>query len=180
MRRCKHDFTRLRFKDGSERQGLTLEAESKHMEHWPPELPAMLLSARCDDCGEQLSLGHADENTWAWSRRRLFNAASVDHADADAWPWDVSRPVAGQFEEWVRRTSLHVALTEVDDLDTADDPIMPDPDPKLAELAAEYLASDEGKAAYCEVHQHFKPCMHEPHDKYAGKPESAVRGWEPK
>lgn len=52
---CIHKFTRLRFKGGFERQGLSL-----HVEMYCS--PFTLFSAKCDDlCKQQLPLGHSDE-----------------------------------------------------------------------------------------------------------------------
>lgn len=42
-----------------------------------------------------------------WLAREL---AMHNHDDADGWPWDVTRPVAGQYEEHVERVRLATAV----------------------------------------------------------------------
>lgn len=52
--------------------------------------------------------------TWRadWLAREMFTHDEREFRDANAWPWDPSRPVAGQFEEWVARTDANIAAME--------------------------------------------------------------------
>lgn len=144
MKKCTHEFTRMRLKDGSERHGPSL---AMVIRYYPASWPDVL-SAKCDDCNVQLSLGpsndagceveiraaslssdpletgtHEENSDW-WAHpnderdadatfqtagylaRELATHDDRETRDADAWPWDVSRPVAGQYEEWIVRTAL--------------------------------------------------------------------------
>lgn len=55
MKRCEHDLTLLRFRDGSERHGLGLTVELTELNK--PDF----LSARCENCDFQLSLGPSND-----------------------------------------------------------------------------------------------------------------------
>lgn len=44
------------------------------------------------------SRGHA-----GWLAREIMTHNDREYRDADAWPWDPSRPVAGQYEEWLAK-----------------------------------------------------------------------------
>ena len=96
MKKCTHDFTRLRFMDGSDRQGLFGELE--YLLQGGSPAADTLLSAKCDDCGVQLGLGPSNDEPVAFEIRAAElgehngyltweTHGAADHvADRDAGP----------------------------------------------------------------------------------------------
>lgn len=87
------------------------------------------ISERCSrilGCGEQLSLGPSNDTAYevqleiqaaeeiasngdtdVWSdASRIMSSRFADELNASLWPWDTSRPIAGQYEEWLVQSEL--------------------------------------------------------------------------
>ena len=44
---------------------------------------------------------HIDKRLSGYLARELFTHDDLESRDATAWPWDPTRPIAGQYEEWL-------------------------------------------------------------------------------
>lgn len=46
-------------------------------------------------------VGSSREREAGWLAREMITHYDRVARDANAWPWDITRPVAGQYEEWL-------------------------------------------------------------------------------
>lgn len=123
------------------------DSDSVRVEMRAAEIPGMARGVPGEISGEDEVSGWLDHFTRAdiWSDEdpqkwhagwlahemqdvRITTPESVNH-DANAWPWDPSRPVAGQYEQWLRAAEIEATTpsrhldgwTKFDEIDEVDD-----------------------------------------------------------